>query len=305
MKPNHIVATRHRVVFAAALLLATQWLLGNDQDQKDDSVDWLRWGQHDPDSVAEVQYRPLNSILETVVVDNRGEVQMRYAVMGAAKPLHYLARYIEYMEGIPVSKLNRDEQLAYWLNLHNLGIIHLFAAQPRAKSRVKKLRGTPGNPGEHWNKKTFTIEGQALSLEDIEQNIIFAQWQDPFTIYGLCYGVKGSPVVGVSAFTGKNVHAQLRQAGEIFVNNHDNVRTNRKGVKLSSLYIWNKNQLFNNDDSIIINHVQSLANNKLAGKLSASSRISGDKFSWRSLDFNPRQADLGAAGGSMDYGGGS
>jgi len=264
-------------------------------------VDWNRWSLHNPDSKDEVQYGPYDTILRTLVDDSSGIPMIRYSVLSPLEPMKYVTRYAEYLESIPVSKLNRDEQFAYWINLHNLGVIQLYATESGTSRNVKEARGTPGAPGEQWSKKIFEVEGQLLSLEDIEQNILLAQWHDPHTLYGLCYGVKGSPPIGTHAFTGSKVHEQLASIGKDFVNTPGNVNVKKNGLEVSSLYTWNKYLLFNDEDAQVIRHIQSLAKPTLANKMSGKTTILRDRFSWRSLATNPRTlstgSSLGARGG--------
>ncbi len=286
--------------YLLTLLMANSAIAENE-------VDWNRWSIHDPESVDEVQYGPLDAILRTLVIDVKGSTRMRYSVLGADKPLAYLTRYIQYMVGLPVSRLNRNEQLAYWLNLYNLGVIRMFVTDPDAYRKVKILRGEPATPGEGWSTPVFVVEGQPLSLNDIEQRILFVQWRDPLTLYGLCYGVKGSPPMGTTAFRGQEVYDQLTEIGRLFVK--DNVIVKRQGVALSKLYTWNRSILFADSDRMIINHILSLADAELKSKLSPDTRLVKSQFSWRSVAFSPRRAgDTGLAdsvGGGIYSGAGS
>jgi len=273
------------------------------QQSLGEEVDWDRWAVHDSDSTDEVQYGPLDAILRTIVDKSGKEMMMRYIVLSPPEPLKYLKSFISYLESLPVSKLNRDEQYAYWLNLHNIGVIHLYAVDKVSARRIKKTRGLPGKPGTKWNEKIFTVEGQALSLEDIEQNILIPQWKDPLTLYGLSYGAKGSPPNGVWSFTGPKVHEQLEKLGRAFVNNKNNVRVNKKGMTLSSLYLWNKETLFGNEDAEILDHIRSLSGKSLAQKIGAKPYIIKDKFNWRGVAVYPRSALQGSSVGNRSGGG--
>ena len=197
-----------RILLAVSAGVMALLFIGQVASANDD-MDWSRWAQNDPASTAEVQFNPLNEIFKHITVDVGRKKMMNYSALRPAQVRSYVVNFKKYLERIPVSLLNQDEQLAYWLNLHNLGVIYTFINDPKAEKKVKYLRGQPGTPGKGWRKKIFAIEGQALSLEDIEQNILFHHWQDPFLLYGLNYGVKGSAKAALTVFSGKKVHAQL------------------------------------------------------------------------------------------------
>ena len=193
-------------------------------------------------------------------------------------------------------------------------MIKLLAEKKRAPRQVKKYRGLPGMPGEKWAEKIFRVEGIELSLEQIEQEILFANWKDPLLLYGLCYGTKGSPSIGKTAFSGQTVHSQLKENARKFVNSTKNVKVSKKGAQVSSLYTWNKASLFNDDDQLVLAHLKSYAKPRLEKKLASASGIYKDKFSWKSNAFVPRSQSLppgsfgggnGGGGGGGGYGGGS
>jgi len=273
---------------------------------------WDAWGVYDETSTQTVSHTPLTSTLKGITIEERGRTSVAYiAIKG--RPLDYVNAYIHALERVQVTSLNQDEQLAYWLNLHNIGILKLFAKNEKATRSVKKYRGTPDMPGAKWSEKTFTVQGQPLSLQDIEQNILFRHWKDPLIIYGLSYGVKGSPSIGTAAFSGKTVKAQLARNAREFINSGKNIRAGRSVVRVSNLYIWNQESLFDGSEATILAHIQTYAKPRLAKRLASASSISKNRFNWTSNAFTPRAAPVyqgaqtrsGSGRGGGSFGGGS
>ncbi len=274
---------------------------------------WDNWAVYNDADRRTINHTPMTNILNAISVRQRGEDSIAYIAIKDSS-LDYVNSYISFLESIPIAGLNRNEQLAYWLNLHNVGIIKLFAEDKKGYRRVKSYRGTPGMPGKKWAEKIFNIQGQELSLEDIEQNILFRHWKDPLIIYGLCYGVKGSPSVGKTAFSGPTVKAQLEKNASDFINSTKNIKVSKKGVQVSSLYTWNQASLFEGNEQAILTHLQLYAEPKLNKKLIAVNRISKNRFNWRTNAFVPRaqspaSSDFGGTqgggGGGGGFGGGS
>ncbi|MFT7687995.1 MAG: hypothetical protein ACI9FB_003353 [Candidatus Azotimanducaceae bacterium] len=273
-------------LFKTILLL----LLSTSQIAFGEEKDWNRWSVHNVESTDVVRYGPYNTILRTLIDNSTDIPSMRYSVLQGPKPFRYIETFINYLQNIPVSQLNSDEQYAYWLNLHNLGVIQLLVIENGLKSKMKKARGLPGAPGAQWAESRFTVEGQSLSLEEIEQKIIFTQWPNPQSLYGLSYGVRGSPAISKIAYTGKNVHARLQLMGKRFLKTDGILKIKKDKVTLSSLYVWNKATLFQNSDKAVFAHLEGLVTEGIARKLSRQLDIDKDKFSWRSVGISSRSA---------------
>ena len=268
---------------------------------------WDVWAVSNEESTQVINHKPMTNILRSISVEERGKESVAYVAL-TGRSLEYVDAYISFLERIPISRLNRNEQLAYWLNLHNVGIIRMLAENKNGHRKLKKYRGVPGMPGNEWSEKMFTVEGRALSLEDIEQNILFRHWKDPLIIYGLCYGAKGSPSIGKVGFSGATVKAQLEENARNFINSNQNVRVRKANLRVSSLYTWNQDTLFDGDDEAVVAHLSAYAKPALAEKLAGVRGINRNKFNWSSNAYIPRaasQAGFGGFGGGGGGGGGS
>lgn len=294
------IARRTLAALALAACGATP-ALAQTSDQTPSQPDWSRWAAHNPAEPSAVDHRPWDQFLQVFHAEERGDAALNFTDI-KARGLTYLGQYIRYLERIPVSRLNRDEQLAYWLNLHNAGVVRAVARAYPVRN-LGTLRGEPGAPGEVWAKPVFDVEGQRLSLEDIEQRILLAQWADPVVLYGLCYAAKGSPSLPAAAFTGANVHGQLAEVAADFVNDRKGVRVRRGKLEVSSLYVWN-DALFG-DDAALIAHLSEHAKPRLAERLAdVEGGVAKHRFDWKTADFRPRN-NVNVGGGFGGGGGGA
>ncbi len=244
--------------------------------------EWDYWANHDPNSSRSIDHTPLKNIIGAILVENRRDKQLVFEFFGK-RGLPYTKAYIEFLEALPISTFNRDEQLAYWINLHNAQVIALLAETKKYRKRVKRERGTPMEPGALWMEKRLTVEGKSLSLNDIEQNILLHNWNNPLILYGLFYGVKGSHLIEGGALDGPTVHTQLEMAANEFINKTRNVKIRKSKLDVSSLYGWNYNRLFGGNDANLIEHLKLYADDKLITKLEGVSQIDTDNFNWRTL----------------------
>jgi hypothetical protein len=292
---NHIIMKKAVMLFSFITFLSVSTF----------ASEYDKWGQHNPEEATVIDHSPMSSILKFLTVEDDAKSSMLY-YLSKGKALNYITSYRKYLESLPVSLLNKDEQLAYWLNLHNIVVIEMLSSSNKLTKKIKKLRGQPGKPGKVWAEKRVQVEQNQLSLEEIEQKILLQHWQNPLVLYGVFYSTKGSPLLGLEAFSGPNVYEQLAVIAGKFINNKNNVKISKDKVKLSSLYIWNKKQLFANDDKAIIAHLQKYAKGRSVSKLQSVTQVDDShKFNWSSnAQRRPRSVSGFSNAGGGGFGGG-
>ena len=117
-------------------------------------------------------------------------------------------------------------------------------------------------------------------------------------MYGISYGVQGSPGLRGGAYVGATVHQQLEARAKKFVNSKKHVKVKRNGLELSSIYEWHKPRLFSNDDEQVLAHLALYADAALKQDIEANPQIKKYRFSWRSNAFIPRAAPTSLGGGA-------
>lgn len=195
-----------------------------------------------------------------------------------------LGAIIAGFESINVHGLNRDEQLAYWLNLRTMILLHQTIEDYDSVKPEAMLKG----PDSFTGRKVVTIEGHKLSLTDIDR-LILKHWREPDVIYGLVLPARGGPALPRAAYRGATVHAQLNAAGREFVNRSGVVEAKAKTVRLSSFFMWHREAL-GGDDARLLSHVRTLAAPKLAAKLPTNAVIT-ERFDWELNKFSERSFD--------------
>ena len=110
-----------------------------------------------------------------------------------------LAEQIAYLEGVPISRYNRKEQLAYWANLHNAVTVRTILDNYPVDS-IRDINDGFLSPGP-WNRTLTTVEGVELSLNDIENRILRRIWRDPRVYYAVNCASVGCPNLRKTAST--------------------------------------------------------------------------------------------------------
>ena len=161
---------------------------------------------------------------------------------------------------IDLTRFSRDEQLAYWLNLHNVAVIEQIALNYPAKSPRKIKIDVNGNKVDFHNAKFMTVKGVSLSLRDIREKIVYPNWDSPEIIYGFFHGDIGSPSVQEYAFTPDRFDFIFSSNAEEFVNSLRGVRETSKGISISEIYENEGRFYFKDSDAALRQHLLKHAN---------------------------------------------
>ena len=145
----------------------------------------------------------------------------------------YVGDLVDIANRIDLAAFPRNEQLAFWLNLHNLLAIKAIKDE-YPMSRPSASRGPDGL--QFHDSKRITIRGVPLSLRDIRENIVYANWENPNVIYGFFYGDIGGPSIQRAAFTSKNVSGLLKFIGEEYANSMRGYHSANETARVSQLY---------------------------------------------------------------------
>ncbi|KPK37692.1 MAG: hypothetical protein AMJ69_10675 [Gammaproteobacteria bacterium SG8_47] len=240
---------------------------------------WSFWVDHNPTSTIDVDHSVWDQFLAHYVhAGDDGIHRVRYAgVTPAGRGA--LGRYISELQQVPVRQLHRDEQLAFWINLYNAVTVDIVLQYYPVQS-IRDIDISPGLFAQGpWGKKLLVIEGQRLSLNDIEHAILRPIWRDPRVHYGLNCASLGCPNLQQRAFTAEDASELLDAAARDYVNHPRGVRVNAGELHVSSIYSWFR-QDFGGSDAAVIAHLKVYALPALAEALRGFDNIADDDYDW-------------------------
>lgn len=144
--------------------------------------------------------------------------------------------YREDLQSVPdtidLQLIPKNEQLAYWMNLHNVAMVEQIAKNwPIRQPREIKIGGVPLDEA-----KFITVEGVPLSPNDIRKRIVYPNWSDPKVIYGFWRGEIGGPAMLREAFQGATISDQLDRAAREFTNSRRGTEKRGGTLHVSELY---------------------------------------------------------------------
>jgi hypothetical protein len=198
---------------------------------------WPRWEAHDPASTREIDHEAWAAFLDEYLVPDHpsGVTRFAYGEVGDADA-RSLQRYLDRLQDVEVSMLNRDEQLAYWLNLYNAATIDLIIDNYPVES-IRDIGSGLLSRGP-FDEEILRVEGEDISLNDIEHRIIRPIWQDPRIHYAVNCASIGCPDLHEEPFTASNWDRVFDQAAAEYINHPRGLRFEGNTLVLSSIYDW-------------------------------------------------------------------
>lgn len=252
---------------------------------------WERWEKHDASSTTVVDHSDWDALLNKYVVDhNDGVSRVSYSGFSKADEKKLLA-YIQGLEAVNVSSLNRAEQFAYWVNMYNALTVALIVQSFPVES-IRDIDISPGFFSDGpWGKKLVTVEGEEISLDDIEHRILRPIWKDPRIHYAVNCASIGCPNLFGEALTSANTETYLETAAKTYVNHPRGAHVKNGKLRVSSIYEWFKDD-FGGSDEGVINHLRKYAEGDLKTALQSVTYISSDRYDWalNSLQVVPKTA---------------
>jgi hypothetical protein len=241
---------------------------------------WPRWQAHDPGSTATVDHAAWADFLETYLIeDPDGPNLVRY---GAVRPedRRALENYIADLGATPISAYARDEQLAYWINLYNALTVRVVLE----RYPVDSIRDIDISPGLFasgpWGAKLLEVEGEPLTLDEIEHRIIRPIWQDPRIHYAVNCAAVGCPDLAAEPYAGARIDAQLAAAARAYVNDPRGVTVTGDGrIVVSRIYDWFVED-FGGDEAGVLAHLIRHADPALAERLRAIGTLHDTAYDW-------------------------
>ena len=240
---------------------------------------WARWTAHDPASEIIVDHSTWDRFLGTYVVPGiDGVNRVAYARVGV-QDRSAVEDYIERLAATRVSRLGRDRQIAYWINLYNALTVKVILDHYPVAS-IRDIDISPGffTDGP-WGKKLIAVEGEGISLDDIEHRILRPIWKDARLHYVLNCAAEGCPNLQPRAVTAANWDGLLTSAARQYVNHPRGVGFDGERLVVSSIFDWYEGD-FGDSEETVLDHLKRYAEPPLKARLDDADGIDDTYYDW-------------------------
>ncbi|MDJ0778363.1 MAG: DUF547 domain-containing protein [Gammaproteobacteria bacterium] len=238
---------------------------------------WQRWDQADAAATQTIDHARWDTLLQRyLVTSDDGVNRFAYGRVSDADRAE-LDAYIESLAQLPILDFRREQQMAYWINLYNaLTVQEILRFYPLDSIRDISSGLFSSGP---WKKELVEVDGEALTLDDIEHRILRPIWRDPRIHYAVNCASIGCPNLQPQAFTAANTEALLERGAREFVNHPRGARVVDGDLEVSSIYAWFEED-FGGNDAGVIAHLRQYADAELQAALAGIERIDDDDYDW-------------------------
>ena len=197
-----------------------------------------------------------------------------------------IARYRRELQAVAdtldIQALPRNEQLAFWLNLHNVAMVEYIGANwPIRQPRDILIDGVPLE-----DARFITVKGIALSPRDIRERIVYAHWKNPLVIYGFWRGEIGGPAIQRAAFDGRDIANQLELSAREFVNSRRGTEKRGDTMHVSRFYAQAAPFYFRDFDSDLRAHLARHVEGPMVDALAKTSAIKASIYEYDIADLS-------------------
>lgn len=141
--------------------------------------------------------------------------------------------YLDKLANNPVAAdWTKNEKLAYWINAYNAFTIKLIIDNYPVKSITDLHQGKP------WDVKWIKLGNNTYSLNQIENEIIRPQFQEPRIHFAVNCAARSCPPLLNRAFTPDQLDSQLTLQTKAFINNSNFNSLRTKSVEVSKIFEW-------------------------------------------------------------------
>ncbi len=141
--------------------------------------------------------------------------------------LDYLVNYVA------TTKIDKVSEKAYLINTYNLLVIHQIVHHQKLVDNPMKIAG-------FFDNKSAFIDGEKVSLNHIENEMIRSVYNDPRVHFVLVCGGLGCPPIANYAYRAAELDIQLNQQTKLALNNADFIYDDneKKSIFLSQIFEW-------------------------------------------------------------------
>lgn len=190
----------------------------------------------------ELNYQHFAAALEQYV-DDTGLVYYQ-GLKANPQELKEFVTQVDQLDRAVYEQWGDQTKIAFWINAYNAltlqAIIDNYPIQVSfwkaaiyPKNSIRQINGV-------WDELQFGVMGKKMTLDEIEHNVLRAEFNEPGIHIALVCAAIGCPPLRNEPYSGKHLDAQLNDQARKFLNNPIKFRldTRTATVALSPIFKW-------------------------------------------------------------------
>lgn len=248
----------------------------------------ISWAEYDDTNTAALDHSEWQAILDGYLrTDNPEGINLfDYGALEAnAGDRNRLQTYLKQLEAVDPRAYSRDEQMAYWINFYNALTVKVVTESYPVDSIRDIGEGLGSLIGTGpWSDEVTEVAGVALTLDNIEHNILRPIWQDPRIHYAVNCASHGCPNLSKTAYTAANLEEQLEAGAAEYVNHLRGVDLiDEDFMVISSIYTWFVEDFGDSEEGVLA-HLTKYAEDDLAESLGNFAGVIEYEYDWQLND---------------------
>jgi len=146
-----------------------------------------------------------------------------------------LDQYLIVLEKTDSDNLSRNEQFAFYVNAYNAWTIKLILSEYPGVKSIKDLGNIFKSP---WKKKICRIDGDVITLDDIEHKILRPRFKDPRVHFAINCAALSCPPLISEPYRGDTLDRQLDHSARAFINNPQRNYLEDNTLYISKIFKW-------------------------------------------------------------------
>ena len=177
-----------------------------------------------------------------------------------------LDNYLKYLASNSVEDgWTKEDKLAYWINAYNAFTIKLIIDNYPLKSITELHNGKP------WDVKWIKLGGQSYSLNQIENEIIRPQFNEPRIHFAVNCAALSCPPLANEAYTAENLDGLLERQTTSFINNRSFNQIKKDKITISKIFEWYAEDF---------NNIISFLNQYSKTQINSNASVSYNDYNW-------------------------
>ncbi len=209
-------------------------LLSGEVAAVPDANAWNFWNVEG--NVSQVEHGPWQRFLDRYLVGSADGVnRLKYRAV-SSEGRATLRSYVDGLAALDPRGLTRAAQQAYWINLYNALTVLVVLDYPRKRSILRMGRKLLSiGP---WDDEVVQIEGQRLTLNDIEHRILRPLYRDERVHFAVNCASTGCPNLAPQVYTGANLETMLERQMNEYLQHPRGLQLKGGELVASSIFDW-------------------------------------------------------------------
>lgn len=178
-----------------------------------------------------------------------------------------LNRLLDQAAKISVSTSEEKNYQAFWINTYNLAVIKGIVDNYPIESPLDK--------DGFFERIKYNLGGTSLTLNDIENKKLRANFDEPRFHFVLVCGAKGCPPIIAKAYKPSKLEEQLQKQTVKALNNPSFIKVSEHEVAISEIFKWYKEDFVKNGQTEI-----DFLNRFRKEKIPSSFKVSYSPYNW-------------------------